>query len=47
MSDLVDAAGRAAGILGVRAQNREIKLIVAGDRGAAMALAEFRRVLQI
>ncbi|KPQ31544.1 MAG: two-component system, OmpR family, phosphate regulon sensor histidine kinase PhoR, partial [Porphyrobacter sp. HL-46] len=45
--DLVDAAGRAAGILGVRAQNREIKLIVAGDRGAAMALAEFRRVLQI
>ncbi|WP_084662482.1 ATP-binding protein [Erythrobacter sanguineus] len=45
--DLVDAAGRAAGILGVRAQNREIKLIVAGESSGAAAMAEFRRVLQI
>jgi signal transduction histidine kinase len=45
--DLADAAGRAAGILGVRARNREIVLSVAGERGAAVAMAEFRRVLQI
>jgi signal transduction histidine kinase len=45
--DLADAAGRAAGILGVRAQNREIRLVVTGKQGAAMATAEFRRVLQI
>jgi len=45
--DLADAAGRAAGILGVRAQNREIRLAVEGERGAAVAMAEFRRVLQI
>jgi signal transduction histidine kinase len=45
--DLADATARAAGILGVRAQNREIRLIVEGERGAAVALAEFRRVLQI
>ncbi|MCZ8136596.1 MAG: HAMP domain-containing sensor histidine kinase [Porphyrobacter sp.] len=45
--DLADAAGRAAGILGVRAQNRDIALMVTGTRGAAVANAEFRRVLQI
>ena len=45
--DLADAASRAAGILGVRAQNREIRLIVEGERSGAVALAEFRRVLQI
>ena len=45
--DLADAAGRAAGILGVRAHGREIALVVAGERGTAVASAEFRRVLQI
>lgn len=45
--DLADAAARAAGILGVRAQNRETVLLVEGERGAAVATAEFRRVLQI
>ncbi|MFO6447395.1 sensor histidine kinase [Erythrobacter sp. NE805] len=45
--DLADAARRAAGILGVRAQNRETVLVVEGERGAAVATAEFRRVLQI
>ena len=45
--DLFDAAGRAAGILGVRAQNRDTVLEVYGQRGVAVASAEFRRVLQI
>lgn len=45
--DLVDAASRAAGILGVRAQNRETVLVVDGVRAEAVASAEFRRVLQI
>ncbi len=45
--DLADAAMRAAGILGVRAQNRETVLVVEGERGKAIATAEFRRVLQI
>jgi signal transduction histidine kinase len=45
--DLADAAGRAAGILGVRAQNSDIALVVTGARGTAVASAEFRRVLQI
>jgi signal transduction histidine kinase len=45
--DLADAASRAAGILGARAQNRDIRLIVNGERGAVVAMAEFRRVLQI
>jgi signal transduction histidine kinase len=45
--DLADAAARAAGILGVRAQNRETVLVVEGARGEAVAAAEFRRVLQI
>lgn len=45
--DLADAASRAAGILGVRAQNRDTALMVSGNRGEAVATAEFRRVLQI
>jgi signal transduction histidine kinase len=45
--DLADAATRAAGILGVKAQNRDIALEVTGERGTAVANAEFRRVLQI
>lgn len=45
--DLADAAARAAGILGVRAQTRDVALTIAGERGAAVAEAEFRRVLQI
>lgn len=45
--DLADAAVRAAGILGVRAQHRETVLAVDGERGEAVAAAEFRRVLQI
>lgn len=45
--DLADAASRAAGILGVRAQNRDTALVVSGNHGEAVATAEFRRVLQI
>lgn len=45
--DLADAALRAAGILGVRAQNRDIALEVNAARDDAVATAEFRRVLQI
>ena len=45
--DLTDAATRAAGILGVKARNRDMVLEVIGDKGKAIAIAEFRRVLQI
>jgi signal transduction histidine kinase len=45
--DLADAATRASGILGVRAQNRDTVLEVHGARGEVIAAAEFRRVLQI
>ncbi|MFL0671227.1 MAG: sensor histidine kinase [Erythrobacter sp.] len=45
--DLVDAARKAVGILGVRAHDRRITLTVAGEAGAVLATAEFRRVLQI
>lgn len=45
--DLADVARRAAGILGVRAQDREIDLIVAKPDDPVMAMGEFRRVLQI
>lgn len=45
--DLADAAIRAAGILGVRAQNRDTELVVEGEKGVVVAAAEFRRVLQI
>lgn len=44
--DLIDASRRAAGILGVRASDREITLDVDGE-GDVVALAEYRRVLQI
>ncbi|QIQ86005.1 HAMP domain-containing sensor histidine kinase [Erythrobacter sp.] len=45
--DLVDAARRAAGILGVRAQARDIALELPGEGTTCLATAEFRRVLQI
>lgn len=45
--DLADAAARAAGILGVRARNRDTLLVTHGVQGEAIAQAEFRRVLQI
>lgn len=45
--DLADVARRAAGILGVRAQDREISLVVAKPDTPIMAIGEFRRVLQI
>jgi signal transduction histidine kinase len=45
--DLGDAARRAAGILGVRAHSRSITLLVDAEPGAVVAIAEFRRVLQI
>ena len=45
--DLTDAAHKAIGILGVRAHERRIALTIAGQEGAVIATAEFRRVLQI
>lgn len=45
--DLADVARRAAGILGVRAQERGIDLIAPGDGDRLEATAEFRRVLQV
>lgn len=45
--DLVDAAAKAVGILGVRARDRDIALEISGELGAVIATAEFRRVLQI
>lgn len=45
--DLADAARRAAGILGVRAQAREIALDLPDEADSCLATAEFRRVLQI
>lgn len=45
--DLVDAAAKAVGILGVRARDRGIALEISGQLGTIMAAAEFRRVLQI
>jgi len=45
--DLADAATRAAGILGVRAQTRDTAIEVIGTKGTVVATAEFRRVLQI
>jgi signal transduction histidine kinase len=45
--DLADAAARAAGILGVRAQARDIDLVVELGEDTPPACAEFRRVLQI
>lgn len=45
--DLADCARRAAGILGVRAQERGIVLVTPGIDEHAQAIGEFRRVLQI
>lgn len=45
--DLADVARRAAGILGVRAHDREISVIVTKPAGEIAAIGEFRRVLQI
>ncbi len=45
--DLGDAARRAAGILGVRAQDRRIKIALPADVRNCVVVGEFRRVLQI
>ncbi len=45
--DLADVARRAAGILGVRAQERGIGIDAPKDGETALAVGEFRRVLQI
>ncbi|WP_374405522.1 sensor histidine kinase [Pelagerythrobacter sp.] len=45
--DLGDVARRAAGILAVRAKEREIEIVAPGPGEALPAIAEFRRVLQI
>lgn len=45
--DLVDVARRAVGILGVRARERDIAVVLPADSETAPATAEFRRVLQI
>ncbi|SMC30832.1 ATP-binding protein [Novosphingobium sp. B1] len=45
--DLVDCARRAAGILGMRAQEKHIALVLPDAAITAPACAEFRRVLQI
>lgn len=45
--DLADLARRAAGILGVRAQERDIAIDVPKPGESAPAMGEFRRVLQV
>ncbi len=45
--DLVDAANKAIGILGVRAREKQITLIVEEQTNSVIAVAEFRRVMQI
>ncbi len=45
--DLGDLARRAAGILALRAQGRQIAVIVPNEGETARAVGEFRRVLQI
>ncbi len=45
--DLVDAAKRAAGILGVRAQSKNIEIVVQNPAKPVVADGDFRRVLQI
>ena len=45
--DLADVARRAAGILGVRAQDRDISVVVGKPEKEIVAIGEFRRVLQI
>ena len=45
--ELADVARRACGILGVRAQEKGISLVPPADGESQLAIAEFRRVLQI
>ena len=45
--DLADVARRVAGLLGVKASDHHIRLIVPEDSVTAPAVGEFRRVLQI
>ena len=45
--DLADVARRAAGILGVRAQERQIGIDAPKDGESVLAIGEFRRVLQV
>jgi signal transduction histidine kinase len=45
--DLADVARRAAGILGVRARERGIEIHAPAEGDSALAIGEFRRVLQI
>lgn len=45
--DLADAARRAAGILGVRARERAITVVVPGEGSEVAAIGEYRRVLQV
>ena len=45
--ELADVARRACGILGVRAQERGITLVPPAEGESQLAIAEFRRVLQI
>jgi len=45
--DIADAARRAAGILGVRAQDRAITVDCSKIQTSAIAMGDFRRVLQI
>lgn len=45
--DLADVARRAAGILGVRARERGIRLDAPGEGETVRAVGEFRRVLQV
>ncbi|MEL6878598.1 MAG: ATP-binding protein [Pseudomonadota bacterium] len=45
--DLADAARRAAGILGVRAQTRGISVKLPDETSRVVAVGEFRRVLQV
>ncbi|WFL77130.1 HAMP domain-containing sensor histidine kinase [Altererythrobacter arenosus] len=45
--DLADASRRAAGILGVRARDKEIAVILPDEDENMLATGEFRRVLQV
>lgn len=45
--DLADVARRARGILGVRAQERQISIAAPGEGETLLAIGEFRRVLQV
>jgi len=45
--DLADAAQRAAGILGVRARDRGIAIVLPQEKDPIVGVGEFRRVLQV